>query len=90
LAKRNRVNADLAHYLLKLEERHSYNFDYTSFLRVGENGCIYMIPLVGAGRFERPTPCAQGSFRRIPAMPCFLVLSFKADAGILLKFVEPC
>jgi hypothetical protein len=23
--------------------------------------CIYLILLVGAGRFERPTPCAQGS-----------------------------
>ncbi|MGA3028835.1 MAG: hypothetical protein ABSF98_29195 [Bryobacteraceae bacterium] len=49
--------------LLKLEERQSYKDDYSRFLRAGENGCILLIPLVGAGRFERPTPCAQGSFR---------------------------
>ena len=46
--------------LLNSEDTHSYKNDYSRFLRVGEIGCIYMIPLVGAGRFERPTPCAQG------------------------------
>jgi len=46
--------------------------------------------LVGAGRFERPTPCAQGSFRHIPKTPCFQLLTFQSDTGILLKSVEPC
>jgi hypothetical protein len=26
---------------------------------------MYLTPLVGAGRFERPTPCAQGSSRMV-------------------------
>jgi hypothetical protein len=32
----------------------------TVVLRPAKNGCILLILLVGAGRFERPTPCAQG------------------------------
>jgi hypothetical protein len=39
---------------------YSYKNDYSHFLRFQESGCISLIPLVGAGRFERPTPCAQG------------------------------
>ena len=46
--------------------------------------------LVGAGRFERPTPCAQGGFGLRAEMPCFQVLTFQAVAGILLKPVDPC
>jgi hypothetical protein len=44
--------------------------------------------LVGAGRFERPTPCAQGRFRRYAEITCFLVLRFQAVVGSLLKVVE--
>jgi hypothetical protein len=33
--------------------------------------------LVGAGRFERPTPCAQGSFRPPSKTPCFQALRFQ-------------
>ncbi len=46
--------------------------------------------LVGAGRFERPTPCAQGSLRHAAEMPYFQVLRFLIDGGFLLKRVEPC
>ena len=33
--------------------------------------------LVGAGRFERPTPCAQGGIWSPPKMPTFKCLRFK-------------
>ena len=36
-----------------------------------------LILLVGAGRFERPTPCAQGGFRPSAEIPCFQVLTFQ-------------
>jgi hypothetical protein len=32
---------------------------------------ISLILLVGAGRFERPTPCAQGSFEYATKIVCF-------------------
>jgi hypothetical protein len=44
--------------------------------------------LVGSGRFERPTPCAQGRFGRLAGIPCFLLLRFQADAATLLRPVE--
>jgi hypothetical protein len=44
--------------------------------------------MVGAGRFERPTPCAQGSFRHTLEMACFQVLGFQEDAASLLQRVE--
>src|ERR1017187_597482 len=46
--------------------------------------------MVGAGRFERPTPCAQGSFRPQSKMPYFQLLTFQADGANLLQLVEPC
>jgi hypothetical protein len=76
--------------LLNPEERHSYKIDYTGLSKVARNGRIYLILLVGAGRFERPTPCAQGGVRYIQKAPCFQLLMFQADTGILLKPVEPC
>jgi hypothetical protein len=45
--------------------------------------------LVGAGRFERPTPCAQGSFRYPAEMVCFQALQFQKDGAHLLHLVEP-
>jgi len=33
--------------------------------------------LVGAGRFERPTPCAQGGFRPRAKVPYFQQLLFQ-------------
>src|SRR5258706_9174031 len=44
--------------------------------------------LVGAGRFERPTPPAQGRFRCFAPRACFLRLTFQTDATSLLKLVE--
>jgi hypothetical protein len=38
----------------------SYNFVYSDSSRELWNARISLILLVGAGRFERPTPCAQG------------------------------
>jgi hypothetical protein len=46
--------------------------------------------LVGAGRFERPTPCAQGSFQYSAEMACFQAFLFQADGATLLQLVEPC
>ena len=37
-----------------------YDFIYGGFLRLFKIGRNCLILLVGAGRFERPTPCAQG------------------------------
>jgi hypothetical protein len=36
-----------------------------------------LILLVGAGRFERPTPCAQGGFGPLPKVAYFQRLSFQ-------------
>jgi hypothetical protein len=33
--------------------------------------------LVGAGRFERPPPCAQGGFRPVDEVPYFQALTFQ-------------
>jgi hypothetical protein len=55
-----------------------------------ERAVFRLFSLVGAGRFERPTPCAQGGFRPSSRAPCLQMLTFQADAGILLKPIEPC
>jgi hypothetical protein len=47
---------------------------------------IRLIPLVGAGRFERPTPCAQGS---LVASSCSIairkILIFTTNRGICFR-----
>jgi hypothetical protein len=48
-----------------LDKRHSYKNDYSRFLALGEGSYIGLISIGRAGRFERPTPCAQG--RLIPS-----------------------
>src|SRR5579862_5823031 len=49
---------------------------------------VTLVSMVGAGRFERPTPCAQGGFR----LPCkiahFQRLLFQVDEAGLLRSVE--
>jgi hypothetical protein len=45
--------------------------------------------MVGAGRFERPTPCAQGSFQYPAEVACFQGFLFQADGANLLQLVEP-
>ena len=49
--------------LLEFEENYSYKIIYSRFCGHPGNARISLISLVGAGRFERPTPCAQGRFR---------------------------
>src|SRR5262249_54486410 len=51
-------------------------------------GCTLPQSAFGAGRFERPTPCAQGGFRPLSEMPYFQHVLFQRDAGSLLKAVE--
>ena len=46
--------------LLIRRENLSYRIDYSGVLKVARNGRMCLKPLVGAGRFELPTPCAQG------------------------------
>jgi hypothetical protein len=46
--------------------------------------------MVGAGRFELPAPCAQGSFRPAVEMPYFQLLTFQVDGATLLQLVESC
>jgi hypothetical protein len=44
--------------------------------------------VVGAGRFERPTPCAQGGYKRFAKVPHFQIAGFIGDVRSLLKAVE--
>jgi|SRR5579862_3506001 len=44
--------------------------------------------VVGAGRFERPTPCAQGGYGGFEQLSYFQRLLLQADAISLLKAVE--
>jgi hypothetical protein len=44
--------------------------------------------MVGAGRFERPTPCAQGRFRPRVEIDYFLMLTFQADTAGVLRLEE--
>jgi hypothetical protein len=46
--------------LLKLEEPTNYKSDYSAFYPGSARARMPLNWLVGAGRFERPTPCAQG------------------------------
>src|ERR1035437_595537 len=43
-----------------LGRNHSYKFIYSGVFAADPDGRNLLILLVGAGRFERPTPCAQG------------------------------
>lgn len=67
-----------------LKGNHSYKFIYSRVFAADPNGRNLLIPLVGAGRFELPTPCAQGSFRPQPKMYYFQLLTFQADGATLL------
>ena len=46
--------------MTKLVGGNSYKFIYSGLFAVGLDDRKLLILLVGAGRFERPTPCAQG------------------------------
>jgi hypothetical protein len=49
---------------------------------------ISFILLVGAGRFERPTPCAQGRFRTQLKIVCFQLFSLQWVTRAVLNGVE--
>lgn len=70
-------------------ENGSYRIDYSGVLQAPENVSIRLKPLVGAGRFGRPTPGAQGGFPFAPGMPCFRLPEVQARAGIGLSPVAP-
>src|SRR6266508_7052153 len=59
-------------------DRHSYKIIYSGILKAARSGRICLILLVGAGRFERPTPCAQGRcatrLRYAPTLSTLLIL----------------
>jgi hypothetical protein len=44
--------------------------------------------LVGAGRFERPTPCAQGRFCELLETLYFQSILFQTHGATLLRFME--
>jgi hypothetical protein len=71
----------LANPLFSLEEPHSYIFIYSGFFRHPGNAHISMISLVGAGRFERPTPCARGSSQPPRKALIFKPFCFKLMPG---------
>ena len=60
-------------------DRHSYRIIYSGDLEATGDGCIFLILLVGAGRFELPTPCAQGRcatrLRYAPTFEASLILN---------------
>jgi hypothetical protein len=62
---------------------------YSGFFTASLDGRKLLILLVGAGRFERPTPCAQGGCRARTEMACFQVLTFLGDGAGLVKLIEP-
>ena len=66
--------------LLNLEDRHSYKIDYSGIVAATGKGANLLKTLVGAGRFERPTPCAQGRcatrLRYAPTFAALLILAY--------------
>jgi hypothetical protein len=86
--------------LLNLEESHSYKIIYSGILKGAVNGCKLLILLVGAGRFERPTPCAQvigcphlginrfNNLRTLLVGPCGN-FSYNLDCKAAIRLVKP-
>ena len=74
--------------LLNLEESSSYIFIYSGLFGADENDPILLKWLVGAGGFEPPTPCAQGSFRCFAESPYFQLLTIQGVRLGLLKLME--
>jgi hypothetical protein len=50
----------MSQQVVELERNHIYSFIYSLIFGTPSTAHISLILLVGAGRFERPTPCAQG------------------------------
>jgi hypothetical protein len=73
---------------VNLKERGSLKIIYSGFCAATQVGLIPLILLVGAGRFELPTPCAQDGFPQTTKVACFQCIRFQADTGGALKLVE--
>src|ERR1019366_2073490 len=58
-----------------LGRNHSYKFIYSGVFAADPDGRNLLILLVGAGRFERPTPCAQGGWKGAAKVACFQLLA---------------
>jgi hypothetical protein len=82
------------HRAVPFTDRHSYKIIYSGFLRVAGNASICLIPLVGAGRFERPTPCAQGRcatrLRYAPTVEAPLILNHSRVSATLGAEARGC
>jgi hypothetical protein len=52
----------------------SYKIIYSVLSGPILNTCKLLILMVGAGRFERPTPCAQGGSKGTAKAACFQLL----------------
>jgi hypothetical protein len=76
--------------VVELRGNLSLKIDYSQILIQSRSARKLLILLVGAGRFERPTPCAQDRNRRAIEMPYFQVLAFHIDTASLLNRVVPC
>ena len=76
------------------EELGIYKIVYSAVDKKPEKRRKCLKQLVGAGRFELPTPCAQGRFRSFPDFVANSAssksLRFKGLCGTLLKAIEPC
>jgi hypothetical protein len=57
--------------------RSIYEITYSGFCEPSRAVRITLILLVGAGRFERPTPCAQGGYGDFEKIPCFQGVVFQ-------------
>ena len=76
--------------LINSGSRHSYKIDYTGIPRNLEFRCILLILLVGAGRFERPTPCAQGGIQEAAKAASFQLLEKLGVPACVRELVERC
>ena len=63
--------------VLNFEEIYSYRNVYSANVLASQVGRNLLKTLVGAGRFERPTPCAQGRFHSLPQIAYFQLLLFQ-------------
>jgi hypothetical protein len=76
--------------LLNVEVSIIYKIDYRGKSRVPTFSWNCLILLVGAGRFELPTPCAQVGLRLAPHSTCFQLLAFQVVGGCLWNPIEAC
>src|ERR1019366_3821975 len=83
-----------------LEGNHSYKFIYSRVFGADLGCCNLLILLVGAGRFARPTPCAQdigrphlginrfNNLRTLLVGPCGN-FSYNLDCKAAIRLIKP-